>query len=162
MEKSENSDVKPQVREVESVRTEAKDLSSQILDAISLKGRVSEPGPGVSRCDEDPEHLYKIHHAWSLWGVPESDMERSMDRLKAELPKRGWKVASYGRDKSLAKNLELVADSINFKFSVDITFMDKRRSSEYDAPHASKESGIMVNLESACFSVPDGKTVEGY
>lgn len=162
MDKSGRDDGVPQVREVASVRAEAKELSSQILDAIGLKGRVSEPGPGVSRVDDDPEHLYKIRHPWSVWGVPEQDMERSMDRLKDELPKRGWKIVSYGRDKSLAENLELVADSVNSKFSVDITFMDKRRSSKYDAPNASKESGIMVNLESACFRVPEGKSVEGY
>ncbi|MEV4744445.1 hypothetical protein [Streptomyces sp. NPDC049555] len=150
------------MKEIDAARGEAKVLSSQVLESIGLKGRTSSPGPSISRCDEDPRHLYEVVHSWSLWGVPEADMERSMERLKDELPKRGWKVVSYGRDTSLAKNLELIADSTAYKFSVNITFMDKRRSKQYDSPKASKESGIMVVLGSACFRVPDGKTVDQY
>lgn len=150
------------VRDVDDSRNVAKELSSQILDAIDLKGKTSEPGPGVSPCEEDPKHQYQIRHPWSLWGLPEQDMERSMERLKDELPKHGWKVASYGRDKSVAKNLELIAESTKFKFSVNITFMDKRRSSKETAARSGKTSGIMVDLVSACFRVPDGKSVDQY
>ncbi|WP_370419476.1 hypothetical protein AB8O64_14015 [Streptomyces sp. QH1-20] len=156
------NDPAPEVRDVDDARNVAKELSSQILDAIGLKGKTSEPGPGVSPCEEDSKHLYKIRHPWSLWGVPEQDMERSMERLKDELPKRGWKVASYGRNKSVAKNLELIAESTKFKFSVNITFMDKRRSSEETAARAGKTSGIVVTLVSACFRVPEGKIVDQY
>ncbi|MGW1195156.1 hypothetical protein ACWD4B_04755 [Streptomyces sp. NPDC002536] len=151
----------PETQEIDAARKTAKELSSEILDAISLKGRVSGSGPGVSRCDEDPDHLYKIRHAWSVWGVPEEEMQRSLERLKDELPKRGWKVVRYGRDSSQAKNIEMVADSTKSKFSANITFMDKRGVKEA-SPQSSSTSGIMVDLVSACFRVPQGKTVDEY
>ncbi|MFF4225693.1 hypothetical protein ACFYZH_22925 [Streptomyces abikoensis] len=152
----------PRVREIETSRAEAKELSSQIFDAIGLKGQISQPGPGVSRCDKDPKVLYKIRHPWSLWGVPEADMEKAMERLNDELPKRGWKVTSYGRDSSRAKNLEIIADSKKFDFSANITFMDKRNPSQEAPADLSKTSGIVVDVVSACFRVPDGKVVDAY
>ncbi|MFF4161302.1 hypothetical protein [Streptomyces sp. NPDC001678] len=162
MDNSKKVDRSADVKDVDMARQEAKALSSEIFDAIGLKGQTSATWPGVLRCEEDSRHLYKIHHPWSVWGVPEEDMERSMEQLKEALPKRGWKLVSYGRDKSLAQNLELVADSAKSKFSVNITFMDKRRSAQYDSPKASKESGILVTVVSACFRVPDGKVVDQY
>lgn len=153
---------KPQTQDIDNARKLAKDLSSQILDAIGLHGQTSSGGPGVSRCQDDPEHLYKIRHPWSVWGVPEQDMEKSMEHLKVELPKQGWKVVSYGPDKSALKSIELIADSTKSKFSVNITFLDKRKVVKGDPLTEIQTSGIKVDLVSACFRVPEGKTVDQY
>ncbi len=77
-----------------------------------------------------------------------------MERLKSDLPKRGWKVVKYGPDSSPSKSLELIADSTEKKFSVNVSLDD--RSGE------GKESQIMVDLVSACFRVPEGKRVDSY
>ncbi|GAA0431733.1 hypothetical protein [Streptomyces luteireticuli] len=144
---------------IDEAEREAQALSSQVLDAIALKGKTSDLPPSVSRCDEDPDHLYKVRHPWSLWDVPEADMEKSMEQLKEALSKRGWEVVEYGRGKSSAGYLELTANSAKAQFSVNVTFMDKRKvdakSNKFRNP-----SGIVVDLVSACFRVPDGKTVD--
>ncbi|MEV6674970.1 hypothetical protein [Streptomyces sp. NPDC051162] len=145
----------PEVREVENVRGEARQLSSGILDAIAVKGDVTKPGPGVAVCGgKDSDYFYKIHHPWSLRGVPVGDLKGAMERLKDDLPKRGWKVVKYGPDSSPSRSLELIADSTEKKFSVNVSLDD--RSGE------GKDSQILVDLVSACFRVPDGKTVVGY
>ncbi|MFI1971671.1 hypothetical protein [Streptomyces cinnamoneus] len=85
-----------------------------------------------------------------------------MEHLKVELPKQGWKVVSYGPDKSALKSIELIADSTKSKFSVNITFLDKRKVVKGDPLTEIQTSGIKVDLVSACFRVPEGKTVDQY
>lgn len=155
MKDSDGLDYTPEVGEVESVRGDARQLSSGILDSIALKGEVTKSGPGVAVCgDKDSDYFYKIHHPWSLRGMPIGDLKRAMERLKADLPKRGWKVVKYGPDSSPSKSLELIADSTEKKFSVNVSLDD--RSGE------NKESQILVDLVSACFRVPEGKRVDSY
>ncbi|GAA0331236.1 hypothetical protein [Streptomyces blastmyceticus] len=151
----------PDVRDVESVRGEANQLSSSLLDVIALKGDVTQPGPGVAVCgDRDADKFYKIHHPWSLRGVPFEEMSHAMERLKAELPKRGWKVVKYGPDSSPSRSLELIANSTERKFSVNVSLYDGSKAGSSEASSA-KEDLLMVDLVSACFRVPEGKTA-GY
>lgn len=149
----------PQTREISNSREDAEGVSSEIYDIIALRGKVSKGGPGVALCgDKDSDKFYVIHHPWSLRDVPIADMEAAMARLKEELPKRGWKIVSYGPDTSPAKNLELLADFTKKQYSVNIRLLDKTGRTEPDAP----KSKIHVDLVSACFQVPDGKTVNEY
>ncbi|RXS85332.1 hypothetical protein EST92_08315 [Streptomyces sp. TM32] len=149
----------PEAREISEVKQEATGLSGEILRAIGLQGEVSKPGPGVAVCgEENADRFYTIHHPWSLTGVPIGDMKKAMTRLKEELPKNGWKIVSYGPDKSPSKSLELVADSTKRKFSVNIHLYDETVRAKTDGP----KSKIYVDLISACFQVPKGKTVDQY
>ncbi|MFB6534848.1 hypothetical protein ACFCY8_21325 [Streptomyces noursei] len=149
----------PETREVPEAKQEAKALSSEILRVIGLQGEVSKPGPGVSVCGErDADKFYTIHHPWSLTGVPIDDMKKAMTRLKEELPKNGWKIVSYGPDKSPSKSLELVADSTKKKYSVNIHLYDETGRTKPNGP----KSKIYVDLTSACFQAPKGKTVDEY
>ncbi|MEU2869956.1 hypothetical protein ABZ769_12225 [Streptomyces olivoreticuli] len=160
MNDSNDLDYTPDVREVESVRGEARQLSSGLLDAIALKGDVTQPGPRIASCgDKDTDSFYKINHPWSIGGVPVGDMKRAMERLRDDLPKSGWKVVKYGPDSSPSKSLELLANSTERKFSVNISLHD---GSKAESSGAAKESRILVFLVSACFRVPEGKTVVGY
>ncbi|MCA6095047.1 hypothetical protein LE181_23105 [Streptomyces sp. SCA3-4] len=163
-ESSKDESSTPEVRDIEIAQRQAKDLSSQILESMGLRGRTSNPGPGVAVCEErDSKYFYRIHHPWSLWGPPVSDMKSAMDRLKVNLPERGWKVTSYGaNESSAAKSLELTADAPGQKFAINVTLFNKDQSGEFDGPRASKESRIMVDLVSECFRVPEGKKVDRY
>ncbi|MDT3396818.1 hypothetical protein RKE29_09210 [Streptomyces sp. B1866] len=148
----------PKRREIKDIREEAERLSSQILDIIDLRGKVSEPGPGVALCGEkDPEQFFTIHHPWSLTRVPVVDLGQAMVRLRDGLPKMGWEVTKYGPDGSPSRSLELIANSTRVQFSVDIIFYDESKQSK---PTGS--SMIHVDLSSACFQVPEGKTVDEY
>lgn len=145
----------PETRSVKKAVESAAGLSSQILDIIALRGKVSESTPGPDPCDgKDFEKYYRVYHAWSLHGVPVPDMERAMGRLRSELPKRGWKIIDYGPDSSKAKSLELTADHPKRKFSVVITLQDRRGRSK-------DPSMIEVDVNSSCFRVPEGQTVRG-
>lgn len=144
---------KPAVHEAGAVREDTEAMSSQILDIIGIKGKVTEPGPGVTSCaGMDPQKFFKVRHPWSLYGVPVPDLRNAMDRLKTELPRHNWKITSYGPDKSRAKSLTLYADSTKKKFTVQIKLLDRRGRSE-------NPSGIMVTLVSGCFQVPKGQQV---
>ncbi|MEC4017134.1 hypothetical protein [Streptomyces sp. H27-D2] len=163
MDSSKGLDYTPEVRDVESVRTDTKKASSEIFDIIDLKGAVTKTGVALSSCGElDSEHYFKISHPWSVYDVPVGDMKKAMERLKRELPKNGWKIARYAPDSSPSRSLELVADSTKKKFSVSVTLYDAAKASESTAeprtPSAKKISGIMVRVVSACYKVPKGKT----
>ncbi|MEN2424227.1 hypothetical protein AABB02_39755 [Streptomyces rimosus] len=81
-----------------------------------------------------------------------------MERLREDLPAKGWTITSYGPDSSPSKSLELTADSTKKKFSVSIRLLDGTGRTEPGAPTAL----IYVDLASACFQVPKGKTVDEY
>ncbi|MFF2188111.1 hypothetical protein [Streptomyces sp. NPDC058155] len=139
---------------MDAARADAATFADQIRDIIDLPGKTSDAGPQVSPCgDRDFEKFYAVSHVWSLYDVPVADMEKAMDRLKAELPAHGWKIDSYGPDSSRAKSLKLVAASTKKKLSVSIKLLDRRGRSE-------DPSMIHVALGSACFQVPEGTKVD--
>ncbi|MFF8789986.1 hypothetical protein [Streptomyces sp. NPDC015125] len=141
------------VRDVPLAEEDGRSLSSEIYAMMGLKNAKStEPGPHAALCEgEDPERYYMVRHAWAVHGVPFADLEQAMERLKKEMPEKGWKIVKYGPDSSPAKTLELMADSTEKKFSVAIHLLDERKKS--------RESRIAVSLASTCYEVPAGKTV---
>ncbi|MGQ5635362.1 MULTISPECIES: hypothetical protein [unclassified Streptomyces] len=140
----------PTTRAVEQARTEANHLSSQILDLIGVKtGKVTGGGAGVSLCDEDPEHLYRMRHPWSIYAVAPDELEAGFRRLREGLPKNGWKIVAYGHDTSANKNLELTADSLTEPFSVNASL-------HVTGPEGTRQPMIQVHVVSACFRAPKG------
>ncbi|MEU1806217.1 hypothetical protein [Streptomyces sp. NPDC019937] len=149
----------PKTRSVSQAREQARSLSSEIFDVIGLNGETSKPGPGVSQCaDKDSDKFYKIHHPWSLSGVPIEDLKKGMTRLKEDLPKKGWKIVNYGPNNSPAKNIEMTADSTKQPFSVNIELFDNSKKPAGEK----RKSLIYVDLVSACFQVPSGEKVNEY
>ncbi|MGW0537498.1 hypothetical protein [Streptomyces sp. NPDC003032] len=140
-------------RSIDDARSETKRVSSDILDIIGLQGKVSEPGPGVTRCGEERDHekFFRMRHPWSF--TPESDkgLDDVMKRLREELPKNGWKVVEYERDTSPNRNLNLTADNDKRKFSVRVTHYAK------DNPPK-----LTVRVISGCYQVPEGERVDQY
>ncbi|MGV9347940.1 hypothetical protein ACWDSD_24610 [Streptomyces spiralis] len=143
----------PTTLSVDKAREETSAISSQILDLIGIKeGKVTEPGPGVSTCEEDPDHLYKTRHPWSIYQVSSEEVLRQgFERLHKELPQHGWKIVRYGHDNSKAKTLGLTADSKTKRFSVDVELL-------VSSPTAGKEKEplLAVTVVSGCFRAPKG------
>ncbi|MET9496376.1 hypothetical protein [Streptomyces sp. NPDC006552] len=150
-------DYTPQTLAVSKAREKTSGVSSQILELIGIKeGKVTEPGPGVSPCKDDPQHLYKTRHPWSVYDVSSEDvLKDGFRRLHERLPDHGWKIVEYGPNKSKAKTLELTADSTKDRFSVNAELV-------VSSPTAGKESHplILVTVVSGCYRAPEGTKLD--
>ncbi|MGW4033404.1 hypothetical protein ACWEFL_29600 [Streptomyces sp. NPDC004838] len=140
-------------RTLDDATQETKKVSSDLLDLIGVKGKVSQPGPRVTECGDgkDREKYYQMYHPWSLRPASSGQLANVMERLKTELPKHGWKIVEYGRDSSLNKNLSLTADNDERRFSVSIDYLAK-----------DKPQRLSVTVVSGCYQVPEGQRVDRY
>jgi hypothetical protein len=86
-----------------------------------------------------------------VYGVSEDDLKAGFLRLRAELPKKGWKIVEYGPNKSQAKSLSLTADWEHDRFSVNAVLIVSTATN----PHE-KQPLIMVNVVSGCWQAPKG------
>lgn len=130
----------------------AERISSELYDLIGIKGKASEPGPGVSECgDKDPEKYFQVFHAWTFTPASADELDGVMERLKKELPEHGWKVVEYGPDTSKNKNLSLTADNDEKKHSVKIGYFAKDES-----------PNLNLMVVSGCYQVPDGEKVNQF
>ncbi|POX41814.1 hypothetical protein C3486_07680 [Streptomyces sp. Ru73] len=137
---------------VSEARGKAKSISSQVYDMIGVMGgKVTRPGPRVSLCDEDPDHLYKVRHTWSVYGVSEEQLKEGFERLRSSLPENGWKVVQYGRSKNAAKTLGMTADSKSEPFAVNADLWVTGESGKKE-----ENPAILVNVVSGCLRAPDG------
>ncbi|MET9555423.1 hypothetical protein [Streptomyces sp. NPDC006645] len=130
----------------------AERISSELYDLIGIKGKASEPGPGVAECDgKDPEKYFQVFHAWTFTPASADQLDGVMERLRTELPEHGWKVVDYGPDTSKNENLTLTADNDEKKHSVKIG-------------HFAKDESPNLNLMvvSGCYQVPDGEKVNEF
>ncbi|MFB6905359.1 hypothetical protein ACFCWB_13970 [Streptomyces bacillaris] len=144
-------------RSVDDVDAETKQISSQILDIIAVKGVMSKSGPGVSACDGGERgKMFLMRHPWSLTGSSDAELQEAMSRLKKDLPKHGWKIVDYGPNSSKAKSLELTADHVEKKFAVKVEFWEKNSGGD------SNEPTLLVNVVSACYQVPEGEKIDQY
>lgn len=140
---------------IEEARASTKDVSSQVFDMIGIRaGKTTEPGPSISTCEEDPEHLFLARHPWSLYGVSPDELKQGFQRLRENLPKNGWKIVEYGPNKSANKNLELTADSEKERFSINAEL-------HVTGDSGKKEPLILVTVVSGCYRAPDGADLNG-
>jgi hypothetical protein len=143
---------RPTTLAVDRARTQANHLSSQVLDLIGIKeGKVAGGGAGVSLCDEDPEHLYRMRHPWSVHQVSEDRLKEGFQRLRKTLPGHGWKIVEYGPDSSKAKVLELTADSTSGPFSLNAVLVVSTPTHPDET-----DPKIEVTVVSGCFRAPEG------
>lgn len=136
-----------ELRDSGSVQEEAEKVSSQIMDVMNLKGKVTESGAAILPCsgfDSSEGEVYRARHPWSLYGVPVMEMEKAMGRLREKLPESGWRIVRDGTDGSRAESAQIVADSKNEGFSVDIRLLAEPKGSEH-------ESLIEVTVASSCY-----------
>ncbi|WP_443294575.1 hypothetical protein [Streptomyces sp. GDS52] len=127
-------------------------VSSGIYDLIGVKGRASESYSTVMGCSgKDTGKYFQILHPWSFYPASASDLDVAMERLKEELPKRGWKIVDYGPDTSKNKNIRMTADNDEKKVSTRIIKMSKN-----DPPKLS------LDVVSGCYKIPDGQEIERF
>ncbi|MDT0321546.1 hypothetical protein [Streptomyces millisiae] len=143
----------PTVRSVEDARAGARDLSSTILDLSGVQGRVSEPGPRVTTCEEDPEkeRLYKIRHSWSISETSGESLAAGMDRLRMELPQEGWTIIEDGELNNAERSPRVLFENADVEYAANIQLEGQHS----DAPL------LVVTLVSACFSTPEGESPRG-
>ncbi|MDJ1643216.1 hypothetical protein [Streptomyces pakalii] len=134
------------VRASSEVQDEVEKVSSSILEILSLKAKMTEAGAMISPCEDG---AYRARHPWGVYGPPAKDLGEAMDRLRSQLPTKGWKIVKDGPDDSQAKSPQIVADSTDGKFSVDARFHDRRS----DDP-----AQLEVTVQSACFRPEPGPT----
>ncbi|MFE0640589.1 hypothetical protein ACFW2Y_03030 [Streptomyces sp. NPDC058877] len=140
---------------VEEARKRTKEISSEIFDMIGLPRAKSTPGgAGASTCAEDPEHLFSVRHPWSLYDVSEDELKQGFERLHEALPEKGWKVVSYGPNKSKAKSLELTADKEDEHFAVNAELW-------VGSTDPKQKNLIGITVVSGCYRAPEGTDLNG-
>ncbi|MEV0277153.1 hypothetical protein AB0I22_12300 [Streptomyces sp. NPDC050610] len=125
-EKSGNLGYEPQVRDGRKVEQEIGSLSSEVLEAFHVKGKVTEPGPAAGRCDvdgEDAEKYRNVRHPWSLHGLGNDVLGKGMDNLVERLPGKGWKIVERGHDSSRNKNQRILAVHLKTHTQAEVTWM---------------------------------------
>ena len=134
------------VREERAVKQSVERASSQILDILAVKGKVTRSGAVSTPCTAYPEgdEVHRLRHPWSVYGVPGADLEQAMDRVRAQLPAKGWKLVKDGPDKSRAKLPQIVADSADGHLSADLRLWLEPADSK-------RSSMIEVTVVSDCF-----------
>ncbi|MFD5321700.1 hypothetical protein [Streptomyces sp. NPDC127098] len=141
------------VKSVEDARQETRELSSMLLDLTEIQGQVSEPGPGIDLCEEDPdrERLYTVYHAWSVRGVSAETLETGMAQLRDELINRGWEVVEDGELNNADRTPRVLLENPDIEYAVNVELPGRTRG----------EPRLSVNLASACFSTPEGESPRG-
>ncbi|MFJ4522385.1 hypothetical protein ACIP4Y_15780 [Streptomyces sp. NPDC088810] len=150
----EKDEKKADIRDERAVKQSVERASSEILDILAVKGKVTRSGAVAAPCSSYPEEseVHRMRHPWSVYGVPGDDLERAMDRLRKQLPAKGWKIVKDGPDKSRAKLPQIVANSSDGHLSADLRLWREPADSE-------RSSMIEVTVVSDCFrSEPDGTT----
>ncbi|MEU7040105.1 hypothetical protein AB0A77_03480 [Streptomyces varsoviensis] len=139
---------KPVDRDTAIAKKETNAVSSQLLDMMGIKGKVTEGGPGLSRCEDDgARNLYLVRHPWSLYEVPNETLEKGMANLRKQLPEHGWKILKDGKANSKAQDPEILAENKKLQHAAHITWM---RDSADGKPM------IHISVVSACFRTPGG------
>ncbi|CAL9542107.1 hypothetical protein SUDANB171_04240 [Streptomyces sp. enrichment culture] len=139
---------------VETAREETRALSERLLElaAPADGATVTDPGPGVDVCEEDPERerLFTMYHAWGLHRLPREELEQAMDRLRQGLPAQGWTVVEDGVLTNANRSPRLLLENDALHFAADITLAGRGDASQ-----------LQITLQSACFSTPEGESPRG-
>ncbi|GHF26753.1 hypothetical protein GCM10010218_04590 [Streptomyces mashuensis] len=142
---------KPEVRAVESAKREVNSISSQVLDWMDVKGKVTEGGGMVGACDAvDPDFTtyYQVNHPWSIYDLTSGTFEQAMQNLREKLPKNGWVIKRDGHTNSQARNPEIVAFHPETHHWLTVEWAWKRSGNP--------PKMIIVDVDSRCYKAPEG------
>ncbi|WP_186777849.1 hypothetical protein [Streptomyces salinarius] len=143
-------------RDGQAVKETVENASSEILDIVGAKGKVTESGAHPIQCsDYAPEdEVHRMRHPWSIYDASDRDLKEAMERLREQLPTKGWKIVTDGPDKSQAQLPQIVANSPDGHMSADIRLW-------IEAPQSKRSSMIEATVVSDCFrSSPDTSSDE--
>ncbi|MCP9987004.1 hypothetical protein LUX01_10125 [Streptomyces sudanensis] len=132
-------------------RVKAKEVSSRLLEMTGVKGKVTEPGPGISRCDEYGDDLFSTSHPWSVYGLTDDQVDAGMRNLRKTLGTNGWKITKDGKAPSKNQDPEIYAENKSEQFALHVT--------------AYKDGGDQTMLHfkvvSACFRAESTSALDG-
>ncbi|CAL9289111.1 hypothetical protein [Streptomyces sp. SudanB25_2051] len=135
----------------DQARTKARGVSSRLLAMTGVKGKVTEPGPGVSRCYEYGDDLFSTSHPWSVYGLTDDQVDTGMRNLRKALDENGWKITKDGKAPSENQDPEIYAENRNEQFTLHVT--------------AYKDGGAQTMLHfkvvSACFRAESASALDG-
>lgn len=97
------------------------------------------------------KELKELKELSDFYPASPGQLDEAMERLKAELPKNGWKISEYGPDTSENRNLSLTADNDAEKTSVHVS-----QRARNDPPKLS------LMLVSGCYEIPAGQEIERF
>ncbi|MET9963536.1 hypothetical protein ABZ128_31440 [Streptomyces sp. NPDC006326] len=143
---------KPVRLDPDPARTKTKQVSSRLLEMTGIKGKVTEPGPSVSRCREYGDDLFSTDHPWSVYEISDEQVEEGMQNLRKALGENGWKITKDGKANSKAQDPEIYAENKAEQFAVHITGMKKS---------ATGGSLILFNVVSACYRAASASALDG-
>ncbi|MFJ9813676.1 hypothetical protein ACIRU3_00145 [Streptomyces sp. NPDC101151] len=137
---------KIEIRDEQVVKENVEHASSEILDIIATKGKVTQSGAFAAPCSSyaSEDKVHRMRHPWSIYGVPGEDLKKAMDRLRKELPAKGWKIVKDGPDKSRAKLPQIVANSPDGHMSADLRLW-------IEPSESGRSSMIEATVVSDCF-----------
>ncbi|MET7360889.1 hypothetical protein ABZS76_20920 [Streptomyces sp. NPDC005562] len=144
----------PEVRKIDSAKSEVNNISSRVLDWMKVDGKMSKASAGISVCeaiDPDLKEFYSIHHPWSVYDLRQGSFEEAMQNLREELPKNGWKITKDGETKSIARNPEIVAVNSKTHHSLTIEWAKERSGN--------LKQMIGVDVNSRCYRAPEGTNI---
>ncbi|MEV0447212.1 hypothetical protein [Streptomyces sp. NPDC050600] len=126
----------------------AQRTSSQVLDMIALKGKVTEGPPLPLPCDGyEPEgEVDRADHSWSIYDLPYEELEQAYNRMRTTLPAHGWKITEDGPNESVAKTPTMRAEAPDGDYAVELQLMDNRKD-----PKAKTKVLLGVTVVSRCF-----------
>jgi hypothetical protein len=147
----------PPVLSPEAARRLARAASTRILDLLGVRGgRVTEPGPLISTGEDEPQHLFRTVHSWSVYDVPEDELVAAFERLRRELPAHHWNIVADGHADTPARAPELIADHEREPFAVNA---ELRVSSPHTGPEETPL--ILVTVVSGRYRAPEGTDLTG-
>ncbi|GHC65579.1 hypothetical protein GCM10010507_49050 [Streptomyces cinnamoneus] len=135
-------------------------LSSGVLDSTGLQGEATAGGPAIQTVDKR-EGDYSVQHDWSIWKMSPDALTSGFERLRQELPKRGWKITHYGPANSRAQQLQIKA-----RHEKDGSFLAAElliRSTRQGADATSSKTDLInFTVSSPTYRAPEGVDPNGY
>lgn len=133
-------------------RKKAKLVSSGLLEMAGVKGKVTEPGPSVSRCREYGDDLYSLSHPWSVYEISDEQVDTGMANLRKGLTENGWKITKDGKAKSQAQDPEIYAENDGQGFAMVVTGMKKT---------ATGGPMLLFEVVSKCYRAASAASLDG-
>ncbi|MFE9637121.1 hypothetical protein [Streptomyces sp. NPDC006463] len=133
-------------------RKKAKAVSSRLLEMSGVQGKVTEPGPSVSRCSEYGDDLFSTSHPWSVYGLTDDQVETGMANLRKALNENGWKITKDGKANSNAQSPEIYAENKTEQFAVQVTGLKDR---------GPVETMLNFSVVSACYRAASASALDG-
>ncbi|MEU9087789.1 hypothetical protein [Streptomyces sp. NPDC048357] len=136
----------------EPARTKTKQVSSNLLEMAGIKGKVTEPGPSVTRCREYGDDLFSMSHPWSVYDITDEQVDTGITNLRTALNENGWKITKDGKANSQAQDAEIYAENNAEQFALHVTGSKKS---------ATGNPMLLFKVVSKCFKAESATALDG-